>query len=160
MDYEKDITISPDNLDIEWLEQPSLMIKYAQHAAQMRKEVDEAKQNLDVVRAGVDKDIRSNPEKYELGKITEAVVQNAILSIPEYLEANQQLIDAKYEADMARAAVQAMEQRKDALENLVRLFGQQYFAGPKMPRNLTEEWQARQKQMDEGIASKMNRRKR
>jgi hypothetical protein len=29
--------------------------------------------------------------------------------------------------------------RKAALENLVQLHGQQYFAGPKMPRDLKEE---------------------
>jgi len=36
-----------------------------------------------------------------------------------------------------------MAQRKDALENLVRLHGQQYFAGPKMPRDV--QWERQQK---------------
>jgi hypothetical protein len=49
-----------------------------------------------------------------------------------------------------------MEQRKDALENMVRLHGQQYFAGPRIPRNLTEERQAKQKKADTQI--KMKRR--
>ena len=39
--------------------------------------------------------------------------------------------------------LKAFEQRKDALENLVRLHGQQYFAGPKIPRDLPSEMEKR-----------------
>jgi len=159
LDYQGDIIIDESALDVEWLEQPRLMLKYGSHAARMRKEVDKAKENLDIVRAKLDKDIRSNPDKYGIVKLVEAAVQNAIVESEDYREANQRYLKAKYEADVARAAVGAMEQRKEALENLVRLHGLQYFAGPKVPRDLSKEAQRRhrQKQTDAGVASAMRR---
>lgn len=146
MNYEKDINIDPDGLDTEWLSQPHLMLKYSQHLAEQRKLLDESKQSLDVAKAEADKKIRTNPEKYGIEKITEAVVGNAILIEKGYQQAYTEYLEAKYETDMAQAAVGAFEHRKNALENLVKLFGQQYFAGPKMPRDLSTEWQKKQDQ--------------
>jgi len=159
MDYEQDLTIDDSALDIEWLEQPRLMMKYIRYASQTSRDLDKAKENLDIVKAEMDLKIRSNPEKYGLEKITEAAIQNTILTSKQYQEVNQTMLDARYEAEMAKGAVRAMEQRKDALENLVRLHGQQYFAGPKVPRDLTWERQERQKKVDAGIAGKMMRRR-
>ena len=146
MDYEKDIKIDDSALDVEWLEQATLMMRYCQYAAKMRQRLDNAKEALDLVRAEVDKEVRTNPEKYGIEKVTEAVVQNTILMQPEYRTASETLIQARYEADIAQNAVRAVDQRKDALENLVRLHGQQYFAGPRVPRDLTVEVQKRAEQ--------------
>ena len=159
MNYEQDITIDDSALDIEWLEQPRLFMKYARHSAEASRDLDKAKENLDIVKAEIDLKIRSNPEKYGLEKVTETAIQNTILTNKQYQETNQAMLDARYEAEMAKGAVRAMEQRKDALENLVRLHGQQYFAGPKVPRDLTWERQERQKKVDAGIAGKMMRRR-
>ena len=159
MNYEQDITIDDSALDIEWLEQPRLFMKYARHSAEASRDLDKAKENLDIVKAEIDLKIRSNPEKYGLEKVTETAIQNTILTNKQYQETNQAMLDARYEAEMAKGAVRAMEQRKDALENLVRLHGQQYFAGPKVPRDLTWERQERQKRVDAGVAGKMMRRR-
>jgi hypothetical protein len=159
MDYQKDIKIDDSALDIEWLGQAELMLKYAQHSAKMRMELDKTKQDLDIAKAESDKEIRNNFNKSG-EKFTETVVANAILIHPNYKLAYETYLTAKYEADMAQAAVNAFEQRKSALENLVRLFGQQYFAGPSMPRNLRqerEEKEQRQKEVNAGINSKLKR---
>jgi hypothetical protein len=158
LNYEKDIRIDPEALDVEWLNQPHLFLTYARNSANMRKSLDEAKQSLDIAKAEADKKIRTNPEKYGLEKITESVVANAILIENGYKAAFQEYLDAKYEADMASAAVQAMEQKKSALENLVRLYGQSYFAGPKVPRNLTEELERNDTQTNSGVARGLNRK--
>ena len=146
MDYEKDVNIDPNSLDVEWLEQPNLMLKYGRIAAQTKLDMDKAKEKLEVVKAELDKDIRLNPEKYDIAKLTESVVANTILLQPEYKEASEAYIEATYEFNMARYAVQAISDRKDALENLVKLHGMQYFAGPSVPRDLSKEWEAKQKQ--------------
>lgn len=148
MNYEKDIYIDSEALDVEWLEQPRLMLNYSQHLAEQRKLLDESKQSLDVAKAEADKKIRTNPEKYGIEKITEAVVGNAILIEKGYQQAYTEYLEAKYETDMAQAAVSAFEQRKYALENLVKLFIAQYFAGPNVPRDLTKEWQKKQDQKE------------
>lgn len=139
MNYEKDITIDEAALDVEWLEQPRLMMQYARHAAQMKMDMDYAKEQLDLVQAELDKAIRTDPEKYGLEKITESAVRNTILTQKMYKDSNSAYLDAKFEYDVAMGAVRAFDQRKSALENLVRLHGQQYFAGPSVPRDLSQE---------------------
>lgn len=146
MDYSKDIEIDQSALDVEWLEQPRLMFKYAKMCAEAKRNLDLTKERLDVIRAEVDRKVRSDPKEYGITKITESGVANTILTVPEYQAASRDLIEAKYEFEMARAAVSSVEQRKDSLENLVRLHGQQYFAGPSIPRDLSKEWQQRQAQ--------------
>jgi hypothetical protein len=139
MNYEEDIKIDETALDVEWLEQPRLMMRYAKHSANMRMQTDFAKERLDVVKAELDREIRLNPEAFDIAKITEATVLAAIISHEKYAQANRAFLEARYESDIANAAVRAIDARKDALENLVRLHGQQYFAGPKMPRDLSFE---------------------
>ena len=178
LDYAADVTIDTDALDVEWLRQPQLMLKYCRHAASMANLVDITKERLDVVRAQLDKDIRSDPGKYGIEKLTEGAIQNALILVGQidsateegeelqstlrpYQEASSAYIQAKYESDMAKAAVRAIDQKKDALENLVRLHGQQYFAGPSVPRDLSKEWEERErsKRVDAKIAKAMKRTK-
>jgi hypothetical protein len=143
MDYEVDIRIDETSLDVEWLDQPQLMLKYARHAAKCRKALDLAKEAVDVTRAEMDKAIRKSPESYGIEKVTETAISSAVLLSRQYSEAYHAYLDAKYETEIAVAAVTAVEQRKSALEALVRLHGQQYFAGPQIPRDLT--WEREQK---------------
>lgn len=155
MNYEKDIEIDGEALDQEWLEQPKLMLRYTRHLADMKKNLDDAKQELDISKAEADKKIRTNPEKYGIEKITEASVANAILNEKGYKAAYTAFLEAKYETDMAQGAVQAFEQRKSALENLVKLYGQNYFAGPKAPLEITREWTHKDEQKE--ISRKIGR---
>lgn len=158
LDYENDIRIDENSLDIEWLDQPSTMMKYAKHLAKVQLARDRSKVDLDIIKAALDKRIRTNPIKFKIDKITEAAVSNTILSHPEYLEAQETYQNAEYEVNIASAAVRAFDARKTALENLVRLHGQQYFAGPRIPRDITQEREARQRKVDQGVAAKMQRR--
>ena len=148
MDYEKDISIDETALDVEWLDQPRLMLKYAQHAARCKAELDRAKEALEVVKAELDRAIRQDPAKYEVKKVTESAIQSAILVQPQYQQASKDYADSKYEYEMAVAAVRAIDQKKTALENLVKLHGMSYFAGPQVPRDLSLEWQKRQGQTE------------
>ena len=161
LNYEGDISISCEELDIEWLEQPELMMRYSRHQARCALELDKAKERLEVVKAELDKKIRQHPEKFDVAKITETVVSNTIITQAEYTAAQGEMLDAKFEFDIARAAVSAINGRKDALENLVRLHGMQYFAGPNMPRDLNKEVERKkqQKTVDSGVGQKLRRRK-
>lgn len=138
--YEQDISINPDALDVEWVKQAQTFFKYAQLAAQARDRMDRQKDALDVIMAGLGLKIRTNPASYGLEKITEAGVQAAIILNKEYTAANDTLNQLKYEYEVLSAAVRSLDQKKTALENLVRLQGQSYFAGPESPRNIGKEW--------------------
>lgn len=159
MDYETDIVIDESALDVEWLEQPRLFLRYCRKEHEARRDMDYAKERLDLVKAKLDKKMRADPDRYQIERISEGAIMNTILLQPEYEEAAKKHIEAKYEYGIAIAAVRAFDQRKTALENLARLHGQQYFAGPRVPRDITEERQLRQQRSDQRVGKAMRRNK-
>lgn len=159
LDYEKDTHIDEQALDVEWLRQAELMRKYVKHAALAKKEMDEAKERLDVGKALLERDIRTVPDSYGLNKVTEAAIQSTILIHKEYENLSQAYINAKYEYEVAVAAVRAIDQKKTALENLVKLLGAAYFAGPKAPRDLTQERLKESERKRQNSMVKIQRRK-
>ena len=140
LNYEQDVSIDETALDVEWLQQADLMYKYARYQAETKKAMDEARERLDFIRAKLEMDIRANPENYGLSKVTESAISSTILLQPEYQEASKKYVEARYENDVAAAAVRAIDQKKTALENLVKLLSVSYFAGPSAPRDLSLEW--------------------
>jgi len=141
MNYLEDIRIDETALDIEWLRQPELMLKYGSLAVEARMNMDLEKEVLELVKAKLDKEIRENPEKFGISKLTENVVQNIILLQDEYKEQNKKYLNAKYNYEVLKVVVDSLNQKRDSLENLVKLFGLQYFSGPKEPRDLLKEKQ-------------------
>jgi hypothetical protein len=138
--YETDIEIDESALDVEWVGHASLMLRYTRTAAEAHKEMNLAKARLDYVKARLDKEIRENPDAYGLGtRITEGSISSAIRLSDDFEEANHGLIEKEFEYEVAAGVVRSFDHRKSALENLVRLHAQAYFAGPAVPHNLSEE---------------------
>ena len=163
MGYEDDINIDEQALDVEWIEQPRLMGRYCKLAAEAQRALSLAKEEQDFVYATLDRAVRADPQSYGVVAgsrgVTEDSIKAAIQVQPSYKDATKGYIDAKYEAEVASGAVRAFDQRKAALENLVRLAGQSYFAGPQVPRDLADERRIRDARAQEGVASKMRRRR-
>ena len=159
INFEEEISIDPDALDVEWLNQPKLFLKYAELTSDARMEVDKAKERFELVKAELDRDIRLSPEKFNIEKITESVISNTTILQKPYQETSDNYIKTKHKADILLSAVKAFDQRKKALENLVQLHGQSYFAGPKEPRDLEMEFgkRVKQKQVRTRIKNKLNR---
>jgi hypothetical protein len=160
--YEHDMHIDETALDIEFLEQPNLVMKYSKLCAQANFDMALEQERLLLVKSDLDYKIRSTPLLFGIDasvKITEAVVLGTILQQDEYLEANKKYLTAKYEYETIRGAVSALEHRKSSLENLVRLFGQSYFAGPSVPRELTKEvlQRAQQESSNDNVARSFHR---
>lgn len=125
-DYQKEILINEDELDLEWKRQPELLLKYATAKADAQWEVDQAKEALDLLVAEKDLDIRENSDK----KPTESAIKNMVELDEEVQEANQKLIKCKHNFALLTAAVDAFNCRRSALENLVKLHSVGYFAEP------------------------------
>lgn len=160
--YEKDMHIDETALDVEFLEQPNLVMKYSKLCAQANLDMALEQERFNLVKSDLDYRIRSTPAKFGIDasvKITEAVVLGTILQQDEYQEANKKYLTAKYEYETIRGAVSALEHRKSALENLVKLFGQSYFAGPSIPRDLSKEAfkKLEQEHSDSNVANSFNR---
>jgi len=140
-DYDKDINIDETALDVEWLEQPHLMFQYCKHAAETKRWLDLAKEKLEVEKAKLGKDVRAHPENYGVEKVTESSVQDAVLMSKSHQNAAAEFADARYENEIAVGVLRSLDQRKTALENLVKLQGMSYFASPSVPRDLPSERQ-------------------
>ena len=148
MNYEKDLRIDVDALDTEWADQPALALKYCRHYAECVKELQEAEEEIKITRSELIKEANENPvgccdkEKPNAGDI-EAYYRNH----DRHKKAKEQMIVLQYEVNMAESAKNEFSfSRKAALENLVILHGQQYFAGPKVPRDLSKEYQKKHDQ--------------
>ena len=116
-------------LDKEWEGQPALFLEYAEQLAETTAEVDELKDRLEKVKADLDLAARDDLAA-KAGKFTEAMVSSWVSRDERYLVALADLREAQRKAAILKAEVQALDQRKATLENLVRLHGQEYYAVP------------------------------
>lgn len=157
MSYESDMYIDESALDVELLGQASLMAKYTRMTAQAQLDRDLAKEDLELTRAKLDLAIRDDPESYGLGKVTETAINNVILINDDYRAKLKDYHDANFEYNALQGTVRSIDHKKSALENLVRLYGLDYIAGPSVPRDLTEARKIRAEEMDHRIGSSLRR---
>ena len=148
LDYENDIVIDETALEVEWLEQPSLAMRYGKYASYLRKVAKIKAERTKTLRSDLIKEANLDPEGCcGKAKPNAGDIEAYYRSQKKYKQAVRAQIDAEYEADYAELAKNEMcFTRKAALEHLVILHGQQYFAGPRVPRNITQEWEKRKKQ--------------
>ena len=143
MNYERDMYIDHTALDVEWLEQAQLAAKWGNYYNECLDEFTRAEENVKTVRSELTIEINKNPEKF-LGddvKPTDTKVDAAIRIHKSFLAAKERWMKAMKKMKDAEVVKNEIGfTRKSALENLVTLHGQMYFAGPKMPRDLSNEW--------------------
>lgn len=160
MDYATEMFIDDSALDMEALEQPGLMMKYSTLLAKAKMERDLKKEAVEWTQADLDKALREAPDRYGLDKVTVDSVKYGIIQQKKYKKAVKAYLHAKHEADILQGAVSAIEQRKSMIETLTKLHGQQYFAGPNVPRDLEKERKDKRTKVDTGISNQLNKRTR
>lgn len=158
-DYENDKDIDPNALDIECLEQANIYMRYAEKLADAKQALTKAKEALDITDTIIIREIRKDPESHGLDpkKVTETAMK-AIAKLDERHEkAFHTELELQHEVDVLSGAVKAMDYRKAALGDLVRLMGAQYFAAPAEPRDLGNEVgkKAKQRLADATARAKM-----
>jgi hypothetical protein len=163
MDYERDTYIDETALDIEWLEQPELARKYGEHWAECVRNLTLAEEKVKLVRAELIKQAHEDADEiFGQGvKPTGQMVEAYYRTHKRHKKAKDEWVQAQYEANNAEIAkFEISRTRKSALENLVVLHGQSYFAGPKVPRNLQkkrEDREAKQREINKDIGKRMQR---
>lgn len=113
-----DLEIDISSLEKEWVKQASNYYKWYELYAESQSKKSKAKITLEKIEANIDLDVRENPKKYKLDKITEAAVRNVIINSPGYVEANLRYIELIKNNDLLHAVVRALEHKKSALEHL------------------------------------------
>ena len=137
---DEELGIDPERLDVEWIKHPDTFHKYAHAAADAERTAKEAAENVKVIRSELIRKANKNPERY-LGKGNKATGTNVeayYRKHPDHIEAKEELIEAEYERDIIQAAKSAMFMKKVALESLVKLAMQGWFASPVAPKTMTE----------------------
>ena len=158
--FQKDKEIDPNRLDLECVLQPERFFYWAQAAVEASSEVDKAKLKLDVTQAKLEMECRQKPEDFGIAKATENAITAGVKSSEKYQEAWNDYIEARKESKLLDAAVTAMEQKKRMLEVLITLHGQQYFAGPSVPRDLVADWKEHRKGIETNVNEQQKARTR
>lgn len=149
-----DRELDPNALDVACLNQPELFYKWSERAIAAEHEFDQAQFTLSVKNAELNLLIRDDPEAYGLKNKTEKSIESTAEKHPDLMESHQRMLIKKKRWKKLEAAKKAMEIRKHMIEALIQLHGQQYFAGPSVPRNLGEAWLEFRKEQDERVNRK------
>jgi hypothetical protein len=128
------LQIDPYKLDDELLRQPGLFLYWSEKASSARAKASIARFEQEKTEAQISNDVRKDPSKYGIEKVTEAGVTNAVRTSSEFEEVTMERIEATRKAEVLSAVVAALEQRKKSLENLCFLSGQGYFSQPSTVR--------------------------
>jgi len=126
------VKIDELNLDKECIRLPGDYLRFANEAADAKRTVDELKLELETLEAETANIIRLAPDRYNIEKITETAINNAVASSSKVRKAQHALIEAKHKAELRQNAVWALEHKKRALTMLVELHGQSYFSTPRV----------------------------
>ena len=141
IDYEKDIYIDEEALDVEWLEHSRTVGKYIKYTTKTRTIERKLHERVKTRKAELIQEANLNPDKCCHKDKPNASDIDAYIRLDKiYKQLKRRWIEAQEEAEYAELAQKEFSWgRKAALENLVTLHGQQYFAGPRTPRNLRKE---------------------
>lgn len=136
----KSEVLTVDNVDIfdldlhrleeEWQIQPKLFRKHSRELAHLRAEWERAKTRRDLTEAKVEMQARRDPDSFGIEKKREAAFKQAVILSKEWQKANEEVIVAKYRMDEMESDVRAIEHRKEALTNMVKLRLADYYADP------------------------------
>jgi hypothetical protein len=114
----EDLKISISSLETEWGKQALNYYKWSELLAESQRKKMEARIKLNDIEAKLDLDVRNNPKKYNLDRLTETVIKNIIITSSGYVEANLRYLDLAKNYDLLHAAVRALEHKRSALEYL------------------------------------------
>jgi hypothetical protein len=124
--------IDLNNLEKEWVDHVNKVRTFTDKSAETKKKEAEAKAAMELAEATLLRDIRNAPDKFGLApKPTEGAIKNCVLYQKRYKDAERAYIQAKYENDLIDGVVKTLDHRKRALENLVTLWQNGYFAAPR-----------------------------
>lgn len=126
------VEINEHALDAEWLRQAKLYKRYADRLAAAEHDLRVAEGKLDIAKATAALEIRRDVQTYGIdGKLTEETVKAQVVLHPLVTDAVENVQECQKDVAESKAWTRAMEHRKAALENLVYLHGQSYFAEPR-----------------------------
>lgn len=131
--------INEHQLDKEWLKFPRVYYQWSVKLADARRDMEVARRRSDLLKAELGSDIRNDPVKYGIGKVTETAIEAAILGQPLYTKAIESYATQRHNVEVIQAAVSALDMKKAALEGMVKLLALNYYSTPRASDEATRE---------------------
>jgi len=138
LNFDQDLAIDETALDVEWLDQPRRYMKYCKLYAEAGHRVRRIEERMKILRSQIILKAASKGTGRSGGP-TQQQIEASFRVDAEHQRLKRLLNSTQHVYDLLNGAVFAFQQRKTALEQLVTLYGQQYFAGPSLPRDLSAE---------------------
>ena len=121
-DFSSHIAINFEDLENELIKQPNLFCFYVEKMVQAKEKEDKGKEALKVLMADTYNDIKNNFLAYGLPKAPTEAQTNAMVTVNNVVvEKGEECKELKYEVEILKAAVDAINVKKSSLDNLVRL---------------------------------------
>mgnify|MGYP000100210506 FL=1 len=138
--YEEALEVDFNNLNENWKDQSRNFMHWAEKWANALAERDKLKEQLKVLTAEKELDIRMDfahnpPLKM---KVTEGLVSSTLAANEELSTLKNSIIEKNEEVDIYASAKTAFEARKKALEGLTHLWVSGYFSTPNGPKEFKE----------------------
>lgn len=127
------------NLAEEYVRQPDLRKEYSRKSADASEEYRRAKARLAVVEAEVKMEIRKDPASFELDKITEDSVKNAMVLDSRYQEALDEEIKAEHNAAIHSGYLRVLDDRKQSITDLLKMVLADFYPHPYIDRGALQE---------------------
>ena len=144
-------------LEKEWGEVGEIIEEWAQKVANAHFDVDQAKDKLGLVYSEVEDDIRQNPDSYNMVKVTDKSVEGAVPRQKLYKQAQEEYNRCKLKLRLMTGTYEKYQTRKQALENVVKLWLGSYFSTPHCDNKEFREKVERDK-MDRAFGTKKRKK--
>jgi len=145
----KDLEIDIYQLEKEWLKQAVIFMEYMEKTIKMENEKGVFKDKIIKLRAELDLKIRNEFAQRGV-KVTEKLLESSLNSEEEVVCHNECYNTVNYNYNLLNACIKALDYKKAALENLVKLHLGGYFSEPSLRNKKGEE-------VSENIRSKLNK---
>ena len=133
-----DLSIDREHLDYELLRQATLFQLWAEKLARADTERLFAKERFEQKKAELYSRIRRAPLDYDITRVTDAAIQAQVMLEEEYRQAFGEMIQAREEHAIINTYVDALNYKKSAIENAVRLLLAGYFTIPHVAQEYRE----------------------
>jgi len=142
-DRMNDFRIDKLNLDMECIRQAELYKEYSDNLASAVFNKDKCKEELAVLKAEVDSEIRADPSEYGFESVrpTETAIINAVIQDSRVVKKTEEYLESCYQVNVLEGSKWAMEQKKTALELIVKLYVSGYWADPHVSKTDGEQFE-------------------
>ena len=137
-DFEQELKIDLNTLEFEFMDQPIKVKKWGDLATDAEFIKNRAKDYLGQVIAETELDIRRNPDKYDIPKITDKLVATVALTIDVVKDAQLKYAETLRDLGNLKNSTNSLEHRRSSLKHLMESWQQGYWSTDmKMGPNTT-----------------------